>query len=157
MTILFSSASMQWATPQSVYNSISDQFGPFDLDAAADAANTKCANFISEAQDSLITPWNGNKVWLNPPYGRQIRFFVNRAISELKREGGPNSVTMLVAARTDTRWFNNLISSGLCSEVVFVKGRIKFGDGTAPAPFASVVVHLKRGAKNIKTTYGVEY
>ena len=45
---------------------------------------------------------------------------------------------MLLHARTDTRWFHEYIYKR--AEVRFVKGRLKFGGQSKPAPFPSMVV-----------------
>ena len=51
---------------------------------------------------------------------------------------------MLLPARTDTRWFHEFIYDK--SEIRFVKGRLKFGNASASAPFPSMVV-IFRGEK----------
>nr|DAX88962.1 MAG TPA: DNA N-6-adenine-methyltransferase [Caudoviricetes sp.] len=45
---------------------------------------------------------------------------------------------MLLPARTDTRWFHDFIYQK--SEIRFIKGRLKFGDGRNSAPFPSMIV-----------------
>lgn len=50
-------------------------------------------------------------------------------------------MVMLIPSRTDTRWFHEYIYNK--SEIRFVKGRLKFGDGLGAAPFASMVVIFK--------------
>jgi DNA helicase HerA-like ATPase len=44
---------------------------------------------------------------------------------------------LLVHARTDTRWFHDFVYGK--AELRFVRGRLKFGDGTQSAPFPSLV------------------
>jgi site-specific DNA-methyltransferase (adenine-specific) len=73
---------------------------------------------------------------LNPPYGREIAKFMNKANEESKKG---ITVVCLVPSRTDTNWWwDNVIMH----EVRFVKGRLKFG-GQGPAPFPSAVVVMK--------------
>jgi len=48
-------------------------------------------------------------------------------------------VVCLVPARTDTRWFHNLVY-GKAKEIRFIKGRLKFGGSKNSAPFPSMVV-----------------
>lgn len=39
------------------------------LDVCASEQNKKCERFITEQQDTLVTPWGeGNLCWLSPPY-----------------------------------------------------------------------------------------
>jgi site-specific DNA-methyltransferase (adenine-specific) len=43
-------------------------------------------------------------------------------------------------ARTDTRWFHDYCYANGRVTLKFLKGRLKFGDGTQPAPFPSMLV-----------------
>lgn len=51
---------------------------------------------------------------------------------------------MLIPARTDTKYFHDYILHR--AEVRFVRGRLKFGQAAAGAPFPSMVV-VFRGPK----------
>lgn len=53
---------------------------------------------------------------------------------------------MLIPARTDTRYFHEYIYGK--AEIRFVKGRLRFGDGTSPAPFPSMVVIFREENRN---------
>lgn len=68
---------------------------------------------------------------MNPPYGRQIGKWVKKA-SESRA-----IVVCLLPARTDTKWFHDYVLGK--AEIRFVKGRIKFGNAKAGAPFPSMV------------------
>jgi len=72
---------------------------------------------------------------MNPPYGREIGKWVEKAHYEAKRGA---KVICLLPARTDTRWFHDHILGK--AEVRFIKGRLKFGDGKNSAPFPSMLV-----------------
>ena len=57
-----------WATPQYIFDHWNKRYD-FDLDAAADASNAKCEDYLDEEYNSLIRPWGTNRrVWLNPPF-----------------------------------------------------------------------------------------
>lgn len=45
---------------------------------------------------------------------------------------------MLIPARTDTSYFQDYIYNR--SEIRFISGRVKFGDGKSGAPFPSMIV-----------------
>jgi hypothetical protein len=47
---------------------------------------------------------------------------------------------MLIPSRTDTKYWHDFVMKG---EVRFIKGRLKFGDAKANAPFPSAVVIFK--------------
>lgn len=78
----------------------------------------------------------GHTVYCNPPYGKQIGKWVEKAYSESQKDG--TKVVMLIPARTDTRYFHEYIYGK--AEIRFVKGRLKFGNAKCSAPFPSMVV-----------------
>lgn len=74
-------------------------------------------------------------MWLNPPYGRDIGKWVEKAYKESLKEN--TVVVCLLPARTDTAWFHDYCMYG---RVIFVRGRLKFGGAKNSAPFPSMVV-----------------
>jgi len=133
---MFSSKTGEWSTPQEFFKKLDWRFGPFDLDPAADCANTKCANFFTEAEDGLSKSWEGFTSFINPPYGRGIDRWIQKAYTESRQE--ETKVVMLIPARTDTRYWHDYIMKA--DEIYFVKGRLKFGESQNSAPFPSAVV-----------------
>lgn len=132
MNIHFSSKTDQWATPQEFFNMLNQEFN-FTLDPCADATNAKCSKFYTVEDNGLIQSWDNEVVFCNPPYGREIGKWVEKAS---KAVGGV--VVMLIPARTDTRYFHEYIYNK--AEIRFLKGRLKFGNATNSAPFPSMVV-----------------
>lgn len=135
---LVTSSSAEWETPQELFNAIADEFGPFDLDAAASRSNRKCELYLTREDDALACPWTG-KVWLNPPYGRQIGAFVEKAAISAKAGA---HVVCLLPARTDTAWWHDIVDTH-ADHVRFLRGRVQFvrGDGKrSQAPFPSALV-----------------
>lgn len=47
------------------------EFG-FTLDVAATPDNAKCRRYFTRADDGLNQSWDGEIVWMNPPYGRGV-------------------------------------------------------------------------------------
>lgn len=129
----FSSATDQWSTPVEFFKALDEEFH-FMLDVCADKQNRKCAHFFSEVDDGLKQAWNG-ACWMNPPYGREIGKWVEKARRESVHRGA--TVVCLLPARTDTKWFHDHCTYG---EIRFIKGRLKFGDAKASAPFPSMIV-----------------
>jgi len=134
-SVLFSSNTDQWATPQDVYDELNKEFD-FDLDPCADDQNHKTELYYTKEQDGLKQDWSGRRFFCNPPYGRDVGRWVEKAFRESAKDG--TIVVLLIPARTDTRWFHDYIQHR--SEIRFVKGRLKFGGGETPAPFPSMVV-----------------
>ncbi len=130
---LFSSNTPEWATPQFLYDALHAEFG-FDLDVCANSGNAKCKRFFGPQEDGLKQDWGDHTCWMNPPYGREIAAWMKKAYEAAK---GGALVVCLVPSRTDTRWWHKYAQRG---EVRFMHGRLKFGDGTKPAPFPSAVV-----------------
>lgn len=133
MSVHFSSKKMDWATPDSLYNRLHELYS-FDLDAAASAENARCLRYYDERTDGLTQSWEGARVWCNPPYGRHVVEWVNKAIAERKRA---RLIVMLVPARTDTRWFHLAVET---ARVEFLKGRLKFKGAVSSAPFPSALL-----------------
>ena len=97
---MFSSKTGNWATPQEFFDKLNWRFGPFNLDPCASTHNTKCANFYTEAENGLEKNWEGFTCFVNPPYGRGIDKWIEKAYNEAKKPD--TKVVMLIPARTDT-------------------------------------------------------
>lgn len=131
--VMFSSATDQWATPQTFFNEWNALFN-FTLDVCADAQNAKCERFFDLEADGLKQDWSLDVCWMNPPYGREIGQWVKKAYSESRRGA---TVVCLLPARTDTAWWHDYVLP--FAKVTFIRGRLKFGDATNSAPFPSAV------------------
>ena len=132
MSIHFSSASNEWATPQDFFNKLNEEFN-FTLDPCATHENHKCAKYYTQEDDGLAQSWDNEIIFCNPPYGRQIKNWVKKASEAM---GGV--VVLLIPARTDTTYFHDYIYNK--SEIRFIRGRLKFGGHKNAAPFPSMVV-----------------
>lgn len=130
---LYSSRSEEWATPADFFTALDDEFG-FTLDPCATPHNAKCRRYYTKADNGLVQDWGRHTVFCNPPYGRHIGDWVKKCF--LASKAGA-TVVLLVHARTDTRFFHNWMYGK--AELRFVRGRLKFGDGTQSAPFPSLV------------------
>ena len=133
---LFSSASWEWATPQDLFDELNEEFH-FTLDPCANDSNHKCEKYYTKEQNGLQQDWSGERVFCNPPYGRGIGDWVRKCFTETYA-GKCRVAVMLVHARTDTRWFHDMILHR--AEIRFIKGRIKFGGSNNNAPFPSMIV-----------------
>ena len=132
---LFSSATDLWATPQDFFDKLNSEYG-FTLDPCATKENAKCEKYYTKEEDGLQQDWGGHIVFCNPPYGRDLPKWVEKAYNESKKPG--TTVVMLIPARTDTRYFHDYIYHK--AEIRFLKGRLKFGGSKNSAPFPSMVV-----------------
>ena len=137
MDIHFSSKSNEWSTPQDLYDKLNCEFN-FTLDPCASEANHKCEKYYTVKENGLAQDWSGESVFMNPPYGRQIKLWIKKAF-ETAKQGGV--VVALIPARTDTTYWHQYIFKH--TEIRFLKGRLKFGCHKNSAPFPSAVVIFK--------------
>lgn len=138
------SANVEWATPPAIYAALEKEFG-FTLDAAACGSNAKHIRYVSKDTDALAIGWTGERVFCNPPYGRGMDRWVEKALHEA-REGA--LVVMLLPARTDTIWFHRLVLPH--AEIRFIQGRLSYTVGMVAgrrgrAPFGSMVAVFRPG------------
>lgn len=145
-TALYSSRSEEWPTPQDFFAALDAEFH-FTLDPCASANNAQCERYFTKKQDGLRQHWGRHRVFCNPPYGRTMRQWARKCF-EASGEGA--LVVLLAHARTDTRWFHDWVY-GKATEIRFIKGRLRFGDGTQSAPFPSLVA-IYRPPRSILTT-----
>ena len=108
----------------------------FTLDPCASVTNHKCDKYFTKNENGLLQDWSGETVFCNPPYGKDIRHWVEKCYLESAKN--KITVVMLIPARTDTRWFHDFVYHK--AEIRFVKGRLKFGGTKNSAPFPSMVV-----------------
>ena len=140
---MFTSNKDDWETPQDLFEELNSQFN-FNLDAAASKKNAKCKRYFTKKDDALKQEWGNNVIWCNPPYGKQIGKFVEKAYYTWLKF--PKSiVVMLLPARTDTKWFHEYIYNK--AEIRYIKGRIHFSGSKNGAPFPSMIVIYKDSKK----------
>lgn len=130
-------SSDEWESPIWLVNLLNNEFR-FTLDAAASQLNTKFRDFFTKEEDGLLQSWEGDTVWLNPPYSTAASWY-EKAYSEAVK--GNATTVMLVASRTDTRYWHNYAAKG---EIRFLPGRLKFLGGKYSAPFPSAIVIFHR-------------
>jgi len=138
---MLSSEDMTWGTPQDFFDKLDNEF-KFTLDPCATKETAKCKKYYTKEDNGLLMGWDGEIVFCNPPYGREIKHWVKKCYNEGKKH--ETTVVMLIPARTDTIYFHDYIYHK--SEIRFIKGRLKFvgkQKGSGSAPFLSMVVIFK--------------
>lgn len=124
---MFSASSDRWETPPdlkaALYAEFALNFDPCPLDGTENGLAT------------LFSRWTGKRVFCNPPYGPQIRAWLERGFEA-------EIAVYLLPARTDVRWFHEICLTH-ATEIRFLKGRLKFGESTSGAPFPSMVVVMQ--------------
>ena len=118
-----------WMTPPEVLDPLREEFGELFDPCPADWPG---------APDGLAIDWPTHQVcFVNPPYS-QIAAWCAKCAEQCRRGC---TVVLLMAARTDTRYFHDNINGN--AEVRFLKGRVKFvhpdGRKSESAPFPSIL------------------
>lgn len=145
----------EWYTPADHIEIARQVLGEIDLDPASNAeANkiVKAKKYFSEEDDGLSKEWSG-RVWLNPPYSRDLMGpFVNKLIESYKSGSVPGAI-MVSHNNTDTAWFHSL--SEVASAVCFPRQRIKFyRNQIVAAPVnGQAFFYLGRSADNFIEVY----
>lgn len=125
-----------WLTPKWIL----DLLGDFDLDPCCPDGGMPwqtARRMVTKAEDGLSIDWNNQRVWLNPPYGKEAIPFFEKMINHT---GGG---VALVFARTENRLWQDLIFPN-AEGIIFIRGRLRFclADGTqgdfCPAPSALI-------------------
>lgn len=127
-----------WGTPDLFFRRLDERFN-FGLDSCAEAWNAKCDRYYSEKTNGLLQPWE-SWTWCNPPYSKILYWYAKASMEASKG----NSSVLLTFARTDTKAFHKYAM--LASEIIFIKGRLKFVNPetrmeaqSAPAPSMVVI------------------
>lgn len=126
-----------WATPPEIFDPLNEEFN-FTLDPCATPETAKCVEFFTEEHNGLEQRWDGHRVFMNPPYGREIYAWTRKAREEQQRGV---LVVGLLPASTDLAWWHRDVVGH--AEVRYLRGRVRFltdGPYRASGFFASVIV-----------------
>ena len=130
---LYTSNSEEWETPQWLFDKLNAKF-KFTLDVCATKENAKCVKYYDKNIDGLKQSWLNEICWLNPPYGKTIALWMEKAYTTRLNCG---TVVALVPVRTDTKWGYDYCVN---TDVWLLKGRLHFSNSKNPAPFPSAIV-----------------
>ena len=134
--LMFSSKTGKYDTPADLIADLNTVF-KWNLDVCASRPNV-CDVYYNELENGLISPW-GLLNFCNPPYGRGdngCKPWLEKGVHVWLQEA--KTTVFLIPARTDTNWWHDSVPHA--SQVVFIRGRLKFGDETNSAPFPSAFV-----------------
>jgi phage N-6-adenine-methyltransferase len=145
--LMYSSKGHEWYTPLELYTKLDREFH-FDIDPCTEMTNRLgCKTFFTLEDDGLNKEWPiGTVFFCNPPYGRKGKGskWVKKCADHAKC--GKGTAVLLIPARTDTKWFHDLIWQKPHVEIRFIQGRLKFENpdhkrNTAPFPSMIVIFH----------------
>jgi hypothetical protein len=137
-----------WATPSWVVEWVAGSLGwsRFDFDPCCVPATAKAERFIApEFGDGLSDPWDGDRVWVNPPYSNQGAW-LRRCAAEAR---AGRDVVALVMPSFDAAYWRSTVWDA-AAEVWMIEGRIAFEVDGEPRPGGNVrscVVVYRAGTK----------
>lgn len=151
---MFSSKDQTWETSQELFDDLNRVF-EFELDVCADNKSAKCEYYYSEEENGLIQDWKGI-CWMNPPYSRHQHKWVKKGIEEVDN-GNCKQLVVLIPARVETvAWQDYIFKRAVA--ICFVRGRLKFNNCEAGAPFPSAICvfgeKITEEQKNVLEKYG---
>ena len=122
----------EWYTPAFVLDHARQTLGgPFDLDpASCEVANqlVGASRFFTKESNGLMFPWYAERLWLNPPYSRELLpSFIYKLLDEVTR-GAVKSAAVLINNATETAAAQALLKRA--DAVQFLTKRVKFLDDT---------------------------
>lgn len=109
----------RWVTPPEIFDPLHAEFR-FDLDAAADVETARLPLFLNDAL--AVLDWPGERIWMNPPYGRLLEPFVRAGCGQA---AGGKLLVALIPFRCRADWWHSCVV-GCASEVRCVRKRIRF-------------------------------
>jgi phage N-6-adenine-methyltransferase len=147
--IVYSHKSDEYITPQWLYDELNSKYR-FKLDPATTVDNVLGTEYYYCIYDSgLLHSWRNVNTFVNPPYSEAADWIAKAHEQYLKNvKSNPELViVMLVASRTDTKWFHDIIlpacDAGYC-QMKFLRGRLKFRNTPYPSPFPSMLIIFER-------------
>ena len=140
-----SSAFQAWTTPPDILDKLYAVIGGiFDIDPCSPTLDRKTAPVKARVyytgeqdHDGLLSKWHG-KVFVNPPYGRELRSWIKKCHDEAL-SGRVELCIALIPARPDTIAWHHYIAGK--ADVLMLRGRLRFGGHNGEvAPFPSALI-----------------
>jgi len=129
----YSSQTNEWETPDDLFAELDSEFH-FTLDPCATPSNAKCKKFYTVQDDGLSKSWQNEIVFMNPPYGKELKRWAQKAFEESEHA----TIVCLVPSRTDTSYWHDYFMKS--DDIRFIRGRLKFKGGKSVAPFPSAII-----------------
>ena len=135
-------------TPPDFLEHIYAAFGRIDIDPCAHELSPVIAQrriLLAEGGDGLLDDWSGRLAFVNPPYSATL-IWLKRAYEQWTASK-VETVVCLVPMRTDSQWFQDVLSRD--ADIFSLRGRVRFLDTNGNGqntPFSLMLATL--GASN---------
>ena len=131
----FNAKTTEWETPYDFFAPLNQEF-KFTLDVCATKENKKVEKYFTIKDNGLVQSWENEVCWMNPPYGRTMVKWLEKA--KYEADFFDATTVCLIPARTNTSWWHEICLKA--KEIRFVKGRPKFGNAEHGLPFPLAIV-----------------
>lgn len=122
----------KWQTDPKVFKPLNDQYN-FTLDPCCEIHTALCDKFYTEKENGLIQKWEGETVFVNPPYSRgNIDQWMKKCYEESLNG---TTVIALIPVSTSSNWWHEYVWNK--SKIHYFKGRLRFVGAPFTAPFSS--------------------
>lgn len=151
--VVWSSDKTDWGTPVDLFERLHAKYR-FTYDPASRHTNHLCGTYSTvdgtygtgvlgepvqlTDEDGLSASWQGHRIFLNPPYGREIGDWVRKAAEESQ---GSALVVALLPVRTGTRWWREWVVP--YADIEYLPGRLTFVGAVNSAPFDSAIARYR--------------
>lgn len=119
----------EWYTPEWILDAARELLGgEIELDpcSCAEAQRTvRAQRYCTVEDDGLVMDWHTPRLWMNPPYGREIGRWIDKLIDEIDARRIGHAVA-LVNADTSTRWCQRLMQSRSVDAMIMLNRRVRF-------------------------------
>jgi phage N-6-adenine-methyltransferase len=146
----------EWYTPAEFVAMARRVMGGIDLDPASCPEANKIVNasvFFTERDNGLEQHWEG-KVWLNPPYSRDLMPAFCEKLASHVDAGDVTDAVLVSHNNTDTGWFHRLADS--CAAACFPSKRIRFyrGEDVAAPVNGQVFFYFGKNVEAFREEFG---
>lgn len=129
-----------YGTPQYIFDYFDADFN-YTLDAAASKSNAKCNHYFTEKTNGLVQSWNGERVWLNPPYNN-VPIWIEKTIFEVT-ENGCQMVTMFLNHDSGSQWYSTIWNAPCSKRFDMLAHRVRFVGAKHSQSVPSVAIHFQ--------------
>jgi phage N-6-adenine-methyltransferase len=103
---MLTSNKTDYGTPRDFYGWLDRQFH-FSVDLAAHGGNYKHKRYFSPEQNSLHQSWEGETGFLNPPYGRGLSGWLQKARDSAMHQRA--IIALVIPARVGSKWWQRYV------------------------------------------------
>lgn len=124
--VIYSKNTDNWRTPTKIY------------EAFIEKNYIDCFKYEAK-ENEMLNNYYDKKLFINPPFSKMKE--VTKWVIKQKENG--NKIALLIPARTDTKYFHDLIEYNPL--IIFIKGRLHYNDSKS-APFPTILLIFNKYA-----------